>query len=102
LKSFVSVNYERQALAHLSSGRSAATGVLLSPDTSAPLTRLKLVAVLVVALNGLYVGRLHGQLAGCAGRPPTRLLLRGVAAALTSQACWWTATTVGILSGLKR
>ena len=73
----------------------AATGVLLSPDTSAPLTRLKLVAVLIVALNGLYVGRLHGQLAGCTGGPPTRLLLRGAAAALTSQACWWTATTVG-------
>ena len=80
----------------------AATGVLLSPDTSAPLTRLKLVAVLIVALNGLYVGRLHGQLAGCAGRPPTRLLLRGAAAALTSQVCWWTATTVGFLSSLQR
>lgn len=80
----------------------AVSGVLLSPDTSAPLTWLKLVAVLVVALNGLYVGRLQGQLARCAGRPSRGLLLRGAAAALTSQACWWTATTVGFLSTLRR
>jgi hypothetical protein len=80
----------------------AASGVLLSPDTSAPLTRLKLVAVLVVALNGLYVGRLQGQLARCAGRPAAPLLLRGAVAALTSQACWWIATTVGFVSSLQR
>jgi hypothetical protein len=80
----------------------AASGVLLSPDTSAPLTRVKLVAVLIVGLNGLYVGRLQGQLGRCVGRPTTPLLLRGAAAAFTSQACWWTATTVGFLSSLQR
>jgi hypothetical protein len=78
----------------------AASGALLSPDTSAPLTRLKLVAVLVVALNGLYVGRLQRQLASRpAGWP---LLARGAAAALTSQVCWWTATAVGFLSTQRR
>jgi hypothetical protein len=74
----------------------AASGALLSPDTSAPLTRLKLVAVLVVALNGLYVGRLQRRLAGGPARWP--LLASGAAAALTSQVCWWTATVVGFLS----
>lgn len=77
-----------------------ASGALLSPDTSAPLTRLKLVAVLVVALNGLYVGRLHGRLASGPARWP--LLARGAAAALTSQLCWWTATAVGFLAAQRR
>jgi hypothetical protein len=77
-----------------------ASGALLSPDTSAPLTRLKLAAVLVVALNGLYVGSLHGRLASRPVRWP--LLARGAAAALTSQLCWWTATAVGFLSTQRR
>jgi hypothetical protein len=80
----------------------AGSGVLLAPDTSATLTRIKLAAVLVVALNGLYVGRMQQQLAAYADRPaPWRLLARGGAAALTSQACWWTATAVGFLSAQR-
>jgi hypothetical protein len=83
-------------------GGLVATGALLDPDTSAPLTRLKLLAVLVVALNGLYVGRIQHRLGAYAdGRPPWRLLARGAGAALTSQLCWWTATTVGFISAQR-
>jgi hypothetical protein len=76
-----------------------ASGALLSPHTSTPQTRVKLVAVLVVALNGLYVGRLQHRLARYVDRsPPWTLLTRGAAAACVSQAGWWTATVIGFLS----
>jgi hypothetical protein len=76
-----------------------ASGALLSPNTGAALTRVKLVAVLAVALNGLCVGRLQRRLAAYTdSRPPWTLLACGALAALISQAGWWTATAVGFLS----
>lgn len=76
-----------------------ASGALLGPNTGSPLTRVKLVAVLAVALNGLYVSRLQRRLAAYADtRPPWTLLACGGLAALVSQAGWWTATAVGFLS----
>ena len=75
------------------------SGVLLAPDTSAPLTVLKLVAVLVVALNGLSAAQVQQRLLACEGRtPPRRLLLTAVLVATVSQAGWWTATVVGFLN----
>lgn len=76
-----------------------ASGTLLGPDTSVTLTKVKLVAVLAVALNGLYIGRVQQRLAEYADRaPPLSLLMRGGAAAFISQVGWWTATVVGFIS----
>jgi hypothetical protein len=76
-----------------------ASGALLGPNTGAALTRVKLVAVLTVALNGLCVGRLQQRLAAYTeSRPPWTVLAAGGLAALVSQAGWWTATAVGFLS----
>jgi hypothetical protein len=76
-----------------------ASGALLGPDTASAPTRVKLVAVLAVALNGLWVSRLQQRLAAYTEtRPPWTLLAGGGLAALVSQAGWWTATAVGFLS----
>lgn len=78
------------------------TGVFLHPDLSAPLTRLKLLAMLVIALNGVCAAALHRRLADLQeDRPTTRLLLRGAAAALVSQVGWWTALVIGFLNSRR-
>jgi hypothetical protein len=75
------------------------SGVLLAPDTSAPLTVIKLLAVLVVALNGLCASKVQDRLLALDGQaPPRRLLLTSIAVATVSQAGWWLATTVGFLN----
>jgi hypothetical protein len=75
------------------------SGVFLAPDTSAPLTVVKLVAVLVVALNGLSAATVQRRLLALNGTtPPRRLLVRAVLVATISQAGWWTATLVGFLN----
>ena len=75
------------------------SGVLLAPNTSAPLTVVKLVAVLMVALNGLGASKVQERLLALDGRtPPRRLLLTSVLVAGISQAGWWTATVVGFLN----
>ncbi|MEU8610976.1 hypothetical protein AB0C29_23615 [Actinoplanes sp. NPDC048791] len=75
------------------------SGVFLAPDTSAPLTVVKLVAVLVVALNGLSAATVQRRLLALHGTtPPRRLLLRAVLVATISQAGWWTATLVGFVN----
>lgn len=76
-----------------------ASGALLSPNLDSTRTRLKLVAVLAVALNGLWVSRLQQRLGEhTETRPPWSLVAAGGLAATISQAGWWTATTVGFLS----
>jgi hypothetical protein len=78
------------------------SGMLLAPDTSAPLTMVKLVAVLVVALNGLSAATVQRRLLALDGRkPPGRLLLTAVVVAMISQAGWWTATVVGFLNAQR-
>ena len=75
------------------------SGVLLSPDTSAPLTVVKMVAVLAVALNGLAAPRVQERLLALEGRRPSRRLLAlAVLVATVSQAGWWTATLVGFVN----
>jgi hypothetical protein len=76
-----------------------ASGMLLSPDTSAAPTVLKLVAVLAVAINGLAAARVQRRLLALDGAVPPRPLLAGaVLVATVSQAGWWTATLVGFLN----
>ena len=75
------------------------SGVLLNPDTSSPLTVVKLLAVLIVALNGLGASKVQQRLLALDGQtPPIRLLLMSVVVATVSQAGWWTATLVGFLN----
>ena len=75
------------------------SGALLSPDTSAPLTVVKLLAVLAVAINGLGAGRVQEQLLALKGRTPSRgLMITAILTATVSQAGWWTATLVGFLN----
>lgn len=78
------------------------TGVFLHPDLSSPLTRVKLIAVLVIALNGVCAAALHRRLAGLGNGPvPARLLLRGAVAACASQVGWWTAVVIGFLNSQR-
>ncbi|WP_328651152.1 hypothetical protein OG598_23895 [Micromonospora sp. NBC_00330] len=72
-----------------------ASGAALGPDTSSGLVWVKLLAVLVVGINGLFLGRVRDRLVAVQGRPPCSALLPGVAAATISQLAWWTATLVG-------
>ncbi|MDG4807531.1 hypothetical protein O7634_12295 [Micromonospora sp. WMMD1120] len=72
-----------------------ASGAALGPDTSSGLVWVKLLAVLVVGVNGLFLDRVRDQLVAVQGRPPWSALLPGVAAATVSQLGWWTATLVG-------
>jgi hypothetical protein len=75
------------------------SGVLLSPDTSAWPTVVKLLAVLAVAINGLAAARVQRRLLALEGRvPPRPLLFAAVLVATVSQAGWWTATLVGFLN----
>jgi len=75
-----------------------ASGALLSADPTVPLTTLKLVVVVVLAVNGVQVLTIQEQLVAADGNPPGRLLARGLATAALSQTCWWTATVIGFLN----
>jgi hypothetical protein len=78
------------------------SGVLLEPNISAPLTVVKLVAVLAVAINGLGASAVQRRLLALDGSPlPLRLLLAAVAVAAVSQLGWWTATLVGFLNAQR-
>ncbi|MBZ4318425.1 hypothetical protein [Streptomyces huiliensis] len=73
------------------------SGMLLHPDTSSTLTRVKLVMVLVLSLNGLQAGLLNRRAAGLrpSEQPSRRFLAWGAGTALVSQLCWWGAVIVG-------
>ncbi|MFI7605890.1 hypothetical protein ACIBTV_12275 [Micromonospora sp. NPDC049366] len=71
------------------------SGAALGPNTSSGLVWVKLLAVLTVGINGLFLGRVSDRLAAHEGRPPWSALLPGVASATVSQLGWWTATLVG-------
>ncbi|GAA3692134.1 hypothetical protein GCM10023081_32000 [Arthrobacter ginkgonis] len=84
-----------------------ATGAMIKPDLSNPLTQVKMACVLVLMLNGVALApamrRLHGlpadtRFTAMAARLRARLLV-----ALTiSQACWWTCILVGLLNSTLR
>lgn len=74
------------------------SGILLHPDLHAPLTQAKLVAVLVVALNGVQAHCLQDRLEASRGRPSTALVLWSAGSAGVSQLGWWGATLVGFVN----
>ncbi len=69
------------------------SGVFLGPPAG-----VKMVAVLVIGLNGVYAGVLLPRLGRHAGTPPAGLLVRSVVATTVSQAAWWTAVVAGFLT----
>jgi hypothetical protein len=80
----------------------AVTGALLSPHLSSRLTMVKLVAVLVVAVNGVLVGSLRQRMAPYADRtPPWSLMAAGAVSVLLSQGAWWTATLIGFINAQR-
>lgn len=75
------------------------SGILLHPDLSAPLTRVKMALVLVVLLNGLGALALQHRIRAVGvQRIPSRLLARAVVIGLVSQAAWWGAIGIGFAS----
>jgi hypothetical protein len=80
-----------------------ASGALLQPDLEAPLTIVKLAAVLVVALNGVAITQWTGYLARFPRRMrfrslPWKAQFRFVSSAIVSQIAWWTAVVIGMLN----
>ncbi|PBC77184.1 hypothetical protein BX265_1926 [Streptomyces sp. TLI_235] len=72
------------------------SGILLEPHLDSRLTQVKLLLVLMIALNGVHATALARRLeAGGAGRAKRRLLLRGALSALVSQLGWWGALAIG-------
>lgn len=83
------------------------TGVLLKPDLGLPLVRLKMVAILVLAVNGVAASESRQVLrhvpAGMAFTDvPRPLAARLVVTALLSQLAWLTAIVVGLSSQATR
>ncbi|MFE4544797.1 hypothetical protein [Arthrobacter sp. NPDC056727] len=84
-----------------------ASGALIQPDLTNPVTVIKLVCVLGLMLNGLSIGpAMHRMFALPAetrfselGR---RLRNRLLIALSISQACWWTAVLIGLVNSTLR
>lgn len=74
-----------------------ATGVLLAPDLSSPLTITKLGLVLLVGLNGAYAGHMQVRMKSVR-EPSTRLIVPATISAATSQIAWWGAAFIGFAS----
>jgi len=84
-----------------------ASGMLLGPNLLLTRTVIKLVLVLVAALNGMWAHGLSRQLAAHpedeTARPvDQRLLLKVMAAGAISQTAWWGATLIGFLATTSR
>lgn len=83
------------------------SGALIRPDLDSPLTWIKLVSVLILMLNGLFVHPALQQLfalpAGTRFVDVGRLLrVRLMVTAGISQACWWTAVLIGLANSTLR
>jgi hypothetical protein len=79
------------------------SGLLLGPNLALPRTQIKLILVLVAALNGMWAdhlsARLRAQPAGLtAAEVDQRLLLKVMGAGAISQTAWWGATLIGFLA----
>jgi len=84
-----------------------ASGALIQPDLTNPVTVIKLVCVLALMLNGLSIApAMHRMFA----LPPEtrfselgrRLRNRLLIALSISQACWWTAVLIGLVNSTLR
>jgi len=74
------------------------SGILLEPNTSAPLTRLKLALVLVIGVNGLHAHALQPRLRYARNDVAPDLLARATITAVVSQLGWWAAAGIGYLN----
>lgn len=79
------------------------SGAFLEPDFDDPKTILKMLAVLLVAMNGVAMTKLTAELARLPGRTrfsalPSRVRLWCVWSAVVSQVGWWTAVLIGMLN----
>lgn len=84
-----------------------ASGALLHPDIGSPATMVKLVAVLVLSLNGVALTRLTADLGRLPAELPfARLPLpvrrRYLWSAIVSQLAWWTAIVIGLVNTTSR
>ncbi|HET8779085.1 MAG TPA: hypothetical protein VFM66_03360 [Agromyces sp.] len=80
-----------------------ASGALLQPDLQAPTTIVKLVAVLVVSLNGVALTQWTDYLKRFPRKMRFRALprwirIRFVSSAVLSQLAWWTAVVIGMIN----
>ena len=83
------------------------SGAFLQPDLEDPLTAVKMIAVLVVAMNGVAMTRLTGELARLPASVPFRSLPRTLQlwclwSAAVSQVGWWTAVIIGMVNTALR
>lgn len=83
------------------------SGALIDPDLSSPVTVVKLISVLVLMLNGLTIAPAMHRLLALPprtrfGELARRLRLRLMVALTVSQACWWTAVLIGLVSSTLR
>jgi hypothetical protein len=90
--------YSARVLVWLGLGGLLVSGYLLGPQVSSVLTMVKLVAVLLVALNGLYLDGLARRLLARRGKPTRSMLIHSGASLLVSQCGWWTAMVIGYMS----
>ncbi|HEY9306953.1 MAG TPA: hypothetical protein VIP82_04030 [Microbacterium sp.] len=84
-----------------------ATGAFLQPDLGQPLTAIKMIAVLVAAMNGVGMTRLTDELARLPSGVrfaalPRKLQAWCVWSAVVSQSAWWTAVLIGMLNTASR
>jgi hypothetical protein len=83
------------------------SGMVLGPNLLLPRTMIKLVLVLVAALNGMWAHGLSRQLGAhpsdtTARSVDQRLLLKVMGSGVISQAAWWGATLIGFLATTSR
>ncbi|GAA1497831.1 hypothetical protein [Paeniglutamicibacter kerguelensis] len=84
-----------------------ASGAFINPDLGSIPTRVKLVCVLVLMLNGLAIAPLMHWLLAMPSTTRFGEVARGLRARLmvaltVSQACWWTAVLIGLLNSTLR
>ena len=84
-----------------------ASGLLLHPNVGLPRTKIKLVLVLMAAINGMWAHHLTKQLeaqplGAAAAHVDQRLLLKVMGSAAISQGAWWGATLIGFLATTSR
>jgi hypothetical protein len=84
-----------------------ASGALIQPDLTNPVTAVKLGCVLILMLNGLSIAPMMHKLFALPpetrfGELAHRLRLRLLIALSISQACWWTAALIGLVNSTLR
>ncbi|MBO1266699.1 hypothetical protein J1902_01660 [Arthrobacter sp. PO-11] len=84
-----------------------ASGALVHPDITSPITQLKLGAILALLLNGIllipFMRRLHAMPQGTRFADlPRRIHVRLIACLTISQVSWWTAIVIGFINSAIR